>query len=80
MYFKNYFDIKQAAEYLGVSPATIRKLIKNKSITARYFTNKFLIKKSELDEFAEKQPTTAGTLADFKNLQNKNNCKKGDKK
>jgi excisionase family DNA binding protein len=51
---KDYLTVKQAAKYLKVHPATVRRLIKIRKIKAQKLAGKYgiyLIDKSDLLEF-----------------------------
>lgn len=51
----NYINIDEAAEYLGVKPATIRSWIKNKAMPSHRVGGKLLkFKKSEIDEWVNR--------------------------
>lgn len=54
--WKNYLKIKEASEFLGVSPKTLRNWDKNgKLIADRHPSNKYrLYKVSELEKFSQK--------------------------
>ena len=52
----NYISIDEAAEYLGVKPATIRIWIKTKGMPSHRVGGKLLkFKKSEIDEWVDKE-------------------------
>ncbi len=54
--WKNYLKIKEASEFLGVSPRTLRNWDKNGKFRAiRHPSNKYrLYKISELEKFSQK--------------------------
>ncbi|NCU27488.1 DNA-binding protein [Candidatus Nomurabacteria bacterium] len=49
----NYIGIEEAAEYLGVKPATIRSWIKNTSLPAHRVGKLWKFKRAEIDRWVE---------------------------
>ncbi len=49
----NYINIDEAADYLGVKPATIRTWIKSRSLPAHRVGKLWKFKRSEIDAWVE---------------------------
>lgn len=47
----NYINLEEAAEYLGVKPATVRTWIKSKDLPAHRIGKLWKFKRSEIDEW-----------------------------
>lgn len=53
----NFFTVKESAEFLGVSPATLRDAMKDKRIKVERRYGRFVLSKAELQEYrAKTQP------------------------
>ena len=50
--FENYIDVTEASKILGVHPETIKRLIRDGSLPAAKFANKWILKKNQLQSFA----------------------------
>ena len=61
----NYADVLQAGARLSIHPDSVRRLIRQGKIPAFKFSNKWLIKKDELEQFAlvyDSRPGRKATL------------------
>jgi excisionase family DNA binding protein len=61
----NYADVLEAGERLSIHPDSVRRLIRQGKIPAFKFSNKWLIRKDELEQFAlayDSRPGRKATL------------------
>ena len=60
---REVMNIRQASEYLGVSPDTLYKYVGENKIPAFKLGNRWRFKKSKLDEWMEEKSGEAGSQA-----------------
>jgi len=58
---REVMNIRQASQYLGVSPDTLYKYVNEQSIPAFKLGNRWRFKKSKLDQWMEEQSTDTET-------------------
>lgn len=51
--FDNYVDVLEAGRRLNIHPESVRRLIRQGKIPGTKFANKWLIRKDELEQFAQ---------------------------
>ena len=51
--FDNYVDVLEAGRRLKIHPESVRRLIRQGKIPGTKFANKWLIRKDELEQFAQ---------------------------
>jgi excisionase family DNA binding protein len=59
---REVMNIRQASQYLGVSPDTLYKYVNEQIIPAFKLGNRWRFKKSKLDQWMEEQSMETGTL------------------
>ena len=50
--FAQYVDVQEAGQRLNIHPESVRRLIRNRRIPAIKFSNKWLIERAILEQFA----------------------------
>ena len=60
--WREVMNIRQASQYLGVSPDTLYKYVNEQKITAFKLGNRWRFKKSKLDQGMEEQSTETEAL------------------
>ena len=61
--FDNYVDVLEAGRRLNIHPESVRRLIRQGKIPGMKFANKWLIRKDELEQFAQAYDPRAGRKA-----------------
>jgi excisionase family DNA binding protein len=60
---REVMNIRQASEYLGVSPDTLYKYVNEQSVPAFKLGNRWRFKKSKLDQWMEEKSMESGPQA-----------------
>ncbi len=60
---REVMNIRQASEYLGVSPDTLYKYVNEQSVPAFKLGNRWRFKKSKLDQWMEEKSMDSGPQA-----------------
>jgi excisionase family DNA binding protein len=60
--WREVMNIRQASQYLGVSPDTLYKYVNEQKIPAFKLGNRWRFKKSKLDQWMEEQSTETESL------------------
>jgi excisionase family DNA binding protein len=60
--WREVMNIRQASQYLGVSPDTLYKYVNEQKIPAFKLGNRWRFKKSKLDQWMEEQSTESEAL------------------
>jgi len=61
--FDNYVDVLEAGRRLNIHPESVRRLIRQGKIPGIKFANKWLIRKDELEQFAQAYNPRSGRKA-----------------
>lgn len=61
--FDNYVDVLEAGRRLNIHPESVRRLIRQGKIPGIKFANKWLIRKDELEQFAQTYDPRSGRKA-----------------
>lgn len=61
--FEDYLDLVEAARNLNIHPQSLRRLIKQKKVPAVLFAGKYLIRRTELEQFKSNYDPRPGRKA-----------------